>query len=466
MAEIRFNSRIQKKIRTFGQVNKSIIEATTTRTTSVEKQSIKNLYAEQNKIEVLPEYRQVKKLIDASAPLIFVTGSAGTGKSTFIKWLEKQYRGKILLCAPTGIAALTIGGKTIHSLCKFPPSWIIDKDIKQDRKSLAKHAKLLVIDEVSMVNANLLDSIDKYFRMNRDSASPFGGVSVVMVGDLFQLPPIVTRPVKHLFQATYSSPGFYAAHSLSECEFHYFELTKAFRQVDQNFVNLLSNIREGNNIIQTVKIFNESCKITKNPEPGAISLAPTHLDIDRVNFKRLESLKGKEQVYNGVVTGRFLEKNLPAPISIKLKIGAQVMLIKNSKKYINGDVALVTSMSDDRIQVSLLKSREIVEVPVATWEQFDYKLNEKTKEIEKVIIGTYVQIPVILAWAITIHKSQGLTLERVHLDLGSGAFETGQTYVALSRCRSLETLSLERPIKSSDIRIDRKAKAFYDALRR
>ena len=154
MEEIKFNSRIQKKIRTFCQVNKSIIEATTTRTTSVEKQSIKNLYAEQNKIEVLPEYRQVKKLIDASAPLIFVTGSAGTGKSTFIKWLEKQYRGKILLCAPTGIAALTIGGKTIHSLCKFPPSWIIDKDIKRDRKSLAKHAKLLVIDEVSMVNAN------------------------------------------------------------------------------------------------------------------------------------------------------------------------------------------------------------------------------------------------------------------------------------------------------------------------
>lgn len=166
------------------------------------------------------------------------------------------------------------------------------------------------------------------------------------------------------------------------------------------------------------------------------------------------------------MTGRFLEKNLPAPISIKLKIGAQVLLIKNSKKYINGDVALVTSMSNDRIQVSLLKSREIVEVPAATWEQFDYKLNEKTKEIEKIVIGTYVQIPVILAWAITIHKSQGLTLERVHLDLGSGAFETGQTYVALSRCRSLETLSLERPIKSSDIRIDRKAKAFYDALRR
>lgn len=466
MADDRSHSRLKKTVKTFGQINKSIVDSTTIKKSISEKQSTKNLYKEQTSIEVLPEYRQVKKLIDISAPLIFVTGSAGTGKSTFIKWLEKQYRGKILLCAPTGIAALTIGGKTIHSLCKFPPSWIVDKDIKQDRKSLAKHAKLLVIDEVSMVNANLLDSIDKYFRINRDNSSPFGGVSVVMVGDLFQLPPIVTRPVKHLFKATYSSPGFYAAHSLSECEFHYFELTKAFRQVDQNFVNLLSNIREGNNIVQTVKILNESCKITRNPKPGAISLAPTHLDIDRVNFRRLESLKGKELVYNGVVTGKFLEKNLPAPISIKLKIGAQVMLIKNSKKYINGDVALVTSMFEDRIQVSLLKSREIVEVPFATWEQFDYALNEKTKEIEKIVIGTYIQLPVILAWAITIHKSQGLTLERVHLDLGSGAFETGQTYVALSRCRSLETLSLERPIKSSDIRIDPKAKAFYDELRR
>ena len=459
------NSNLKKKAKTFGQINKLVVAATTIQKTSVEKQQIKNSYKEQIKIEVLPEYRQVKKLIDASSPLIFVTGSAGTGKSTFIKWLEKQYSGRSLLCAPTGIAALTIGGKTIHSLCKFPPSWIIDKDIKQDRKSLAKHAKVLIIDEVSMVNANLLDSIDKYFRMNRDNSLPFGGISLVMVGDLFQLPPIVSKSVKHLFQATYSSPGFYSAKSVSECLFYYFELTKAFRQVDQGFVNLLGNIREGKNITQSIKTLNESCRITQNPEPGAISLAPTHLDIDRVNLKRLQALKGKEQVYNGVVTGRFLERNLPAPISIQLRIGAQVMLIKNSKKYINGDVALVTDLFEDRIQVSLLKSKKIIDVPAATWEQFDYKLNEKTKEIEKIVIGSYSQIPVILAWAITIHKSQGLTLERVHLDLGSGAFETGQTYVALSRCRSLETLSLERPIKSSDIRIDPKAKAFYDELR-
>jgi ATP-dependent exoDNAse (exonuclease V) alpha subunit len=187
------------------------------------------------------------------------------------------------------------------------------------------------------------------------------------------------------------------------------------------------------------------------------------LDIDRVNLKRLQALKGKEQVYNGVVTGRFLERNLPAPISIQLRIGAQVMLIKNSKKYINGDVALVTDLFEDRIQVSLLKSKKIIDVPAATWEQFDYKLNEKTKEIEKIVIGSYSQIPVILAWAITIHKSQGATLDAAEIDVGSGIFECGQTYVALSRVKSLDGLYLSA-FNPNRIKANPLVKSFYSNI--
>ena len=463
MAKNRLAAFLKGEKKTFGQVDKNVAEATKMVNTKPEPK--KAPLPMKEKIEVLPEYLDVKELLSKSFPLILVTGGAGTGKSTFIRWLDSEYKGQTLICAPTGIAALTVQGSTIHRLCKFPPSWIVDDDIQKDPKSLAKHAKILIIDEISMVNANLLDSMNKFFQLNRGNKKPFGGISVVMVGDLFQLPPIVTEATRELFETLYESPKFFSANALTESDFYAVELTKAFRQVDQEFVDLLAKIREGRNLSAAISKLNTSCKITDSPAPGTITLSPRHADIERVNSERLRQLPGVLKVFNGVLTGKFSEKQVPVPNKIELKIGAQVMIAKNGKNYVNGDVATVTEILADRVKVMLTDRKEVVEVPISVWQQFEYKFNEETKEIERVVTGSYSQLPVVLAWAMTIHKSQGLTLSSVHLDLGKGAFETGQTYVALSRCRSLETLSMARPIRSEDILVDPQAVAFYKEIR-
>ena len=463
MAKNRLAAFLKGEKKTFGQVDKSVAEAT--KKVSTKPEPTKAPLPAREKIEVLPEYLEVKELLSESFPMILVTGGAGTGKSTFIRWLDSEYKGQTLICAPTGIAALTVQGSTIHRLCKFPPSWIVDSDIQRDPKSLAKHAKILVIDEISMVNANLLDSVNKFFQLNRGNKKPFGGISVVMVGDLFQLPPIVTEATRELFKSLYESPKFFSADALTQSEFYAVELTKAFRQVDQEFVDLLAKIREGRNLTTAINKLNSTCKITDNPSPGTITLSPRHADIERVNNERLKRLPGNVKVFEGVLTGRFSEKQVPVPNKIELKVGAQVMIAKNGKNYVNGDVATVNEILSDRVKVMLTDRKEVVEVPISVWQQFEYKFNEKTKEIERVVTGSYSQLPVVLAWAMTIHKSQGLTLSSVHLDLGKGAFETGQTYVALSRCRSLKTLSMARPIRSEDILVDPQAVAFYKEIR-
>ena len=463
MAKNRLAAFLKGEKKTFGQVDKSVAQATKKVSTKAEPK--KAQLPTKEKIEVLPEYLEVKELLSESFPLILVTGGAGTGKSTFIRWLDGEYKGQTLICAPTGIAALTVQGSTIHRLCKFPPSWIVDTDIQKDPKSLAKHAKILVIDEISMVNANLLDSINKFFQLNRGNKKPFGGISVVMVGDLFQLPPIVTEATRELFESLYESPKFFSADALTQSEFYAVELTKAFRQVDQEFVDLLAKIREGRNLAAAITKLNSTCKITDTPSPGTITLSPRHADIERVNSERLKRLPGEVKVFEGVLTGKFSEKQVPVPNRIELKVGAQVMIAKNGKNYVNGDVATVTEIMKDRVKVMLTDRKEVVEVPISVWQQFEYKFNEETNEIERVASGSYSQLPVVLAWAMTIHKSQGLTLSSVHLDLGKGAFETGQTYVALSRCRSLKTLTMARPIRSEDILVDPQAVAFYKEIR-
>lgn len=461
----RIASFLSMKRKTFGQINNAVVTATGGAGPN-HLRSIKSINRNDlSDIEVLPEYLYVKEMISRSIPLIFVTGGAGTGKSTFIKWLDNEFRGQTLISAPTGIAAITVAGKTIHSLCRFPPSWIVAADIKPNPKSLAKYAKILIIDEISMVNANVLDSMNKFFQVNRGNNKPFGGISVVMVGDLFQLPPIVTRTTRPLFEATYKSPKFFSANSITESEFVAVELTKAFRQVDQTFVDLLANIREGKLIDESLESLNSSCKIIEKAEPGTISLSPRNEEVERINREQLAKLSGDIHKYTGQVSGKFNDQLLPVPIEVSLKVGAQVMLAKNIKPYVNGDIGVVTALHEDRAQVRMMKSQSVVEIPVVAWDQFDYRYNEDEKEIERMIIGSYRQIPLVLAWAITIHRSQGLTLEKVHLDLGKGAFETGQTYVALSRCRSLETLSLARPVQSDDIKVDPQAQAFYEQIR-
>ncbi len=417
-------------------------------------------------IEVLPEYRTVQRLVQDKFPLTFVTGGAGTGKSTFIRWLDEQFAGHSILCAPTGIAALTIRGKTVHSLCRFPPAWIVDKDIRVVEKSQAilKKTKVLVIDEISMVNANLLDAVDQFLRLNRGDSAPFGGVSVVMVGDLFQLPPVVTSSTRHLFQAEYTSPKFFAAHAIATSPFEAFELTKAFRQVDQDFVDLLGQVRRGSNLDEAVSRLNSAALRSGEPPEGAVWLCPRNADVERVNASRLAALPGAVREYEAVTSGTFKDGQLPVPSTIRLKVGAQVVMANNTKDWVNGSIATVREMSDNGIKVTLAGGSKLLEVQPHQWDQFDYVLNEKTGEIERTVVGFFRQLPVNLSWAMTIHKSQGLTLPKVHLDLGAGAFESGQTYVALSRCRRLGDISLAREIRLGDVKVDPEATAFYEEV--
>lgn len=452
----------KRRVKTLGQVNQEVSSATS-RANAVPRGPAARRPREA--VEVLPEYLEALRYINEGVPLVIVTGGAGTGKSTFIRWLDEEFEGRSLVCAPTGIAALTIGGKTIHSMCHFPPAWIVPKDIRLSTKSPVDRAKVLILDEISMVNANLLDGVDRFLKLNRRNDDPFGGIVVVLVGDLFQLPPVVTSITRPLFMAEYSSPKFFAAHAVQKSRFEAIELKKAFRQTDQHFVDLLGNVREGNDIDDTLAALNSQVAITDEPPNGSVWLCPRHVDIDRVNQSRLARLAGPSSTYVCRVSGNFKESQFPVPGRIELRVGAQVVMAKNGKQWVNGSIGVVTKLGTDRIDVRLASTSQDVEVPMETWEQFDYQVNAESGGIERVVVGTFTQMPVVLAWAMTIHRSQGLTLDAVHLDLGAGAFETGQTYVALSRCRSLNRLSLSRPLQSGDIRVDPEARAFYNSIR-
>lgn len=447
---------------TFGRLSTDISKSTTA---AGPKHQSPTQKSDLRGIEVIPEYLRVEEAINRGQGMVLVTGGAGTGKSTLIKWLQDKHEGAVIVAAPTGIAALTIGGKTIHSICGFPPAWLVDSDIRLNRKSPVSKASLLIIDEVSMVNANLLDAMSDFFKMNIGREKPFGGISVVMVGDLFQLPPIINQNVKHLFKEKYASPKFFAAKSIRDSEFEVIELTKAFRQTDQSFVDLLADVREGKNLGRTLTLINERCHGLGSPTDGTVWLSPRNADVDRVNQERLAALPGPDRTYSGILRGDFKESHLPVPGDVKLRVGAQVVLANNTANWVNGSVAIVHELLEEKIRIVLSGQTKVHEVVANTWEQFDYVWDSETESIQRLVIGTYTQIPVHLAWAMTIHRSQGLTLDRVHLELGRGAFETGQTYVALSRCRSLENLTLSRKLERSDILVDPEAIAFYEAIR-
>jgi hypothetical protein len=244
------------------------------------------------------------------------------------------------------------------------------------------------------------------------------------------------------------------------------ELTRAFRQTDQKSVDLLGNIREGKDIEHSLELLNSLCEVTDAPPEGSVWLSPRHVDVDKVNSRRLGELKGRERQYLGAVTGLFPETNVPVPRTLTLKEGAQVVLVNNSSDWVNGTVASVVAMYDDCVKVNLLGLGKTVRVPKETWIQNDYVINPEHGYIDRLEVGTYTQIPMILAWGMTIHKSQGLTIDPVHLDLGAGAFASGQTYVALSRCRTLLRTTLTRPVQPRDVRVDLEAVAFYEEMRR
>lgn len=414
-------------------------------------------------IDVIAEYLVVQELVQQRFPLVFVTGSAGTGKSTFIRWMQHVFEGECLVAAPTGMAAVNIDGQTLHRLCSLPPAFVLARDIKYNARRIeVRKAKVLIIDEISMVTANVLDATSAFLKKNRSDDRPFGGLPVVVVGDLFQLPPIVTRDVRGLFERHYGTAHFFNARSLQATPYYALELSKAFRQSDQRFVDLLANIRIARDLENTVDEFNRTCRINSDAPPGAVHLSPRNAEVDAINSRRLEALTGQVSTFASVTTGDFKRDRLPAPDKLRLRVGAQVMFVKNGRRggWVNGSIGIVRSLSQNEVKVEL-ESGATVAVTAETWESFKYEWNESEDRIERTVTGTFTQIPLTLGWAITIHKSQGKTLERVHLDLGAGAFETGQTYVALSRCRTLDGLTLSRPLRTSDVMVDQASREFY-----
>lgn len=419
------------------------------------------------------EFQTALELIQETNQSFFLTGKAGTGKSTFLKHIVETVSKDFVVVAPTGIAAVNVGGVTIHSFFQFPlrPLLPEDEDIKifwkdSEKRKIISAMDTLIIDEISMVRADLIDGIDYSLRKNGGNPNlPFGGKQVVFVGDIFQLEPVTIKNSgeQKIISEIYGSVYFYNAKVFEKVSLFTVELQKVYRQTDSAFISLLDKVRV-KEISQTdlnkinTRVFSQS-ELNKNA--FAITLTTKNDLADTVNFKKLSELKSDPFTYNAEVSGEFEESKYPTEPELTLRVGAQVIFIKNDtdKRWVNGTIGQVNGLTDTDIKVKL-KDGEIYSVEKRMWENIKYQYNKEKKKIEQEIVGTFKQYPLKLAWAITIHKSQGLTFDKVVVDFGSGTFASGQAYVALSRATSFEGLFLKQKLNSTDIYIDDEIKEF------
>ncbi len=420
-------------------------------------------------IEVTEEFIDTLKLIEDGHPFIFVTGKAGTGKSTFINFLKKRLD-NFAVVSPTGVSALNVGGQTIHSFFRIKPGPIDLSEIKRIRgNGIYKALEILIIDEISMVRADLMDAISVSLDINRrNSGVPFGGVQVVAVGDLFQLPPVVSTQEERAFISNrYDSEFFFSSEVLKKLPLKVMEFTKVFRQKEKSFVSLLNKIREGREIEKSLDILNKKVEKNTKDTVNSVMLTSTNNIAGSVNTKKIRALKGVTRTFKGEIKGSFVlnGNNLPAPMTLDLKPEAKVMFVKNdtSKNWVNGTLGRVKSFGDNCINVYIddeLGAREVA-VERVSWDSFKYKYDPVSHSIISEKVGSYRQFPLMLSWAITIHKSQGKTFNDVHINLGRGAFSEGQVYVALSRCKTLEGITLENRIRERDIILSYDVVDFY-----
>jgi ATP-dependent DNA helicase PIF1 len=425
-------------------------------------------------IEITPDYEAVIEAIERGDPYIFVSGKAGTGKTTLIGYLRETIPGNVVVVAPTGVAALQVKGVTIHSFFRLPPRLIFpEEDIKPLRdKRLYQDIRLLIIDEISMVRADVVDAMDLFLRENGpQKGKPFGGIQVMFVGDLFQLPPVVSSSdMQVLVDRGYEGPYFFRAMALHRKDVTMIELSKIFRQKDQYFAELLNRIRINQDIHEAIAQLNAQCfRPDEVIDDETITLTTTNARADQINGAGLRAIDAEVKVYSGKTTGKFNvdERNLPAPNQLSLKVGAKVMFTATDpsfpKRWVNGTIGIVRELLPDKVKV-LVKNgpySNTVEVAAHQWESYRYDHDMMSGKISPSVIGSYEQIPLMLAWAVTIHKSQGKTLDKVKVDLSSGAFAYGQVYVALSRCKTIEGISLQRPIEPRDVSCDQEIKRFY-----
>jgi ATP-dependent exoDNAse (exonuclease V) alpha subunit len=402
------------------------------------------------------EQQAVFERIETTRDHIFVTGRAGTGKSTLLNHLSWHTSKQVVICAPTGVAALNVGGQTIHSLFRLPIGVIADHEIEQSRelRKLLGTIDTIVIDEVSMVNADLLDAVDRSLRQARQRPhEAFGGAQVVLFGDPYQLAPVPgDADERAYFEDQYRSMWFFDAKVWGEADLTIYELSVIHRQHEAEFKYLLNAVRHGRVTAEIAKRLNDT-GARPAPADGAITLATTNSTVTRINAAELAKLPGRALTARAEVSGEFGGRSYPADEALELKVGAQVMFLRNDsdQRWVNGSIGTVTKI-DSTVWVEV--DGETHQVQPAVWEKYRYSYSPATKALKKDIVAEFTQFPLRLAWAVTIHKSQGKTYERAIVDLGQRSFAPGQTYVALSRISELEGLYLTRPLRPSDIIVD------------
>ena len=416
-----------------------------------------------------------EKLITETTNSIFLTGKAGTGKSTFLRKIAIECEKQLVVLAPTGIAAINAKGQTIHSFFKVPFGPLQPSDarlrkikFKPDHLATIENLELLIIDEISMVRADLLDAIDFLLRKFKKIAKPFGGIQVLLVGDLFQLEPVLPRDEKVFIENFYRTPYFFSAWVFNEMDIVNLELQEIYRQTDPHFIGLLNKIRSKKaSYDDLIQLNNRPSKQMLADKSFYITLCTTRSRAKMINDEKLKELTEEEFVFQGEIKDKFPINNLPTDLELKLKKGAQVIFIQNDysgeKKYVNGTIGKIESLDNETIKVALDNGKTVV-VEQTFWENLEYKFNSENNKIEDTIIGTFTQYPLKLAWAITIHKSQGLTFENVKIDLDRGAFAAGQLYVALSRCTSFEGIILSTKIRQSDIIVRQEVIDYYTKM--